>query len=444
MAQPAATVILEREDGQCVLVLKKSRLLVQRGPDRGLSFVIDRPRIVVGTDPSCDLRLGDAAVSRRQFEVRITPDGHVLRDLESTNGTLVEGMRVVEAFLRRGARIEVGRTTLKFTPLHDSVEVPLSQRESFGEAIGKSAAMRQVFAVLERVAPTDTTVLLEGETGTGKEIFARAIHAQSPRAQGPFVVIDCGSIPQNLVESELFGHEKGAFTGAAQARAGAFEEASAGTLLLDEIGELPLDLQPKLLRALETREIKRLGSNHALPVDLRVIAATNRALDEQVASGQFREDLYYRLAVVRLRVPPLRERREDIPMLARALARKLRPDDDPAVWLGEDVIAMLLGHHWPGNVRELRNVIERLAAMPGTIDWALDAAAPASPPAALADLKYHDAKTRVLDGFERSYLAGLLARERGVIARAADRAGVPRQTFHRLIRKHGLRGDAEE
>jgi len=444
MAGHAATQILERPDGQIVLVLQKSRLVAQRGPDRGLSFVIDRPRVVVGTDATCDLRLSDTAVSRRQFEIQLTPEGHVLRDLESTNGTVVEGMRVVQAYLRKGARIEVGRTTLKFTPLGESIELPLSPRESFGEALGRSSAMRQVFAVLERVALTDTTVLLEGETGTGKEVIARAIHHHSPRAGGPFVVVDCGAIPLNLVESELFGHEKGAYTGAEDARAGAFEEAATGTLLLDEVGELPLDVQPKLLRALESREIKRLGANRTTPLDLRVVAATHRDLAEEVRAGRFREDLFYRLAVVRVRLPALRERREDIPLLAKEIARKVRPDADPASWLGDGVIAMLLGHHWPGNVRELRNVIERLAALPD-MALAMDSPSGAVPSvSALSELCYHDAKTRVLEAFERAYLSALLAREGGVVARAADRAGVPRQTLHRLIRKHGLRAEGEQ
>jgi two-component system, NtrC family, response regulator GlrR len=442
VAGHAATQIYQRPDGQHVLVLQKSRLVVQRGPDRGSSFVIDRPHVVVGTDADCDLRLADAAVSRRQFEVRLTPGGHVLRDLESTNGTVVEGMRVVEAYLRRGARIEVGRTTLRFTPLHESVELLLSPRESFGDALGRSPAMRHVFAMLERVAPTDTTILLEGETGTGKEVLARAIHGQSPRAGGPFVVVDCGSIPAGLVESELFGHEKGAFTGAAEARAGAFEVAAGGTLLLDEVGELPPDMQPKLLRALESREVRRLGANRVVPVDLRVVAATHRDLSEDVRSGRFREDLFYRLAVVRVRLPALRERREDIALLAKEIAHKVRPDADPAAWLGDGVIAMLVGHDWPGNVRELRNVIDRLAAFPEAADLALDAAGGTRAPA-LANLAYHEAKARALDAFERAYLHALLAREAGVVSRAAERAGVPRQTFHRLIKKHGLRAEGD-
>jgi DNA-binding NtrC family response regulator len=444
VAVPAATQIFERPDGQVVLVLQKSRLVVQRGPDRGVSFVIDRPRVVVGTDPGCDLRLRDTAVSRRQFEIRITAEGHVVRDLDSTNGTVVEGMRVVEAYLRRGARIEVGRTTLKFTPLGESIELPLSSRQSFGDAIGRSPAMRQAFAVLERVAPMETTLLIEGETGTGKEVIARAVHAHSPRAAGPFAVVDCGAIPLNLVESELFGHEKGAFTGATDARAGAFEQAATGTLLLDEIGELPIDVQPKLLRALESREIKRVGANRPTPLDVRLIAATHRDLAEEVRAGRFREDLFYRLAVVRVRLPALRERREDIPALAREIARRVRPDADPASWLGDDVIAMLLAHHWPGNVRELRNVLERLATLPGAAALPLDEVGGGDgSAAALVDLGYHEAKGRVLDRFERAYLGALLAREGGVIARAAERAGVPRQTFHRLIRKHGLRGEGE-
>ncbi|MEK6608350.1 MAG: sigma 54-interacting transcriptional regulator, partial [Myxococcota bacterium] len=380
MASPSApTQIVARPEG-AVLVLEKSRLVVVRGPDKGRSLVVEKARVSVGSEDGCDLRLTDPSVSRRQFELRVEPEGFVLRDLGSTNGTTVDGMRVVEAYLRKSARIAAGGTEIKFAPLGESVELALSPRESFGAALGRSVAMRHVFAILERVATMDATVLIEGETGTGKELAAEGVHAASKRASGPFVVVDCGAIPENLVESELFGHEKGAFTGASEARAGAFEEADGGTLFLDEVGELPLELQPKLLRALESHEVRRVGSQKARALDLRIVAATNRDLATEVRAGKFREDLYYRLAVVRVVMPPLRERRDDVRLLARELARRARPQVDPASWLDEATLALLESHDWPGNVRELRNVVDRLAVFPGFGHaFAFDGKAPSAP-----------------------------------------------------------------
>ena len=266
--------------------------------------------------------------------------------------------------LRDGSVVTVGATTIVVGAGEREHEIPVWDGDAFGSAVGRSLPMRELFAVLGRAARSDATILFEGESGTGKEVLASALHEASRRASGPFVVVDCGSVPSGLLESLLFGHEKGAFTGAIDARVGQFEEASGGTLFLDEIGELPLDVQPKLLRALEARAIRRVGATETIPIDVRIVAATNRDLAEEVNRGAFREDLYYRLAVIRVRVPPLRERREDVRPLLEHFVRRAFPTDaakadrviakvDEASW------ASLETHPWPGNVRELRNVVER-------------------------------------------------------------------------------------
>jgi DNA-binding NtrC family response regulator len=296
--------------------------------------------------------------------------------------------------------------------------------------------MREVYAVLERATPTDTTILLEGETGTGKGLAAASVHKVSPRRDGPFVVVDCGAIPANLLESELFGHEKGAFTGADARRIGAFEDASGGTIFLDEIGELPLDLQPKLLRVLESRELRRVGGNRTIPVDVRVVAATNRDLRAEVNAGRFRSDLYFRLAVVKVRLPSVRERPEDIPGLVEEFLRAMAPPAEAAARLrGAEFLADLVRHPWPGNVRELRNHLERCLVFQdaGRLPEPEHAApAPGSSP-------YADARRRALDEWERSYLDGLLRRFPGKVAQAAAAAGLDRAYLYKLLRKHGLK-----
>jgi DNA-binding NtrC family response regulator len=286
-----------------------------------------------------------------------------------------------------------------------------------------------VFDVLERAARAESTVLIQGESGTGKELAAQAIHAASPRAAGPFVVVDCSALAPSLAESELFGHERGAFTGAVAARTGAFEEASGGTVLLDEIGELPLELQPKLLRALQMRQVRRVGATAYRDIDVRVVASTHRNLARMADEGTFRDDLYYRLAVVVVTLPPLRQRTEDIPLLARELARQIRPNEP--VTLDASIVAALAAYAWPGNVRELRNALERLLVL----GEAPEGLAPVSDV-----LAYHDARRRALDAFERSYCRELLETSGGVVARAAERAGLSRQMLHRLLRRHGVEG----
>jgi DNA-binding NtrC family response regulator len=297
------------------MVFRRFRLTVLEGPDAGRACGPEGDRATVGSAPGADLVLTDRTVSRVHFEIGVSAEGFLLRDLGSTNGTYLEGYRVREVFLRDGARLGVGQTLIEFGLDEREREVELSAQHTFGPLAGADPSMRRLFATLTRIAPTDATVLIEGETGTGKELVAQAIHQHSRRRDGPFVVVDASSLPATLIESELFGHEKGAFTGATLAKAGAFEEADGGTVFLDELGELPLELQPKLLRVLEAREVRRIGSAHApRRVDVRVIAATNRDLRRLINQGLFRADLYYRLAVVSVLLPPLRERPGDIPL----------------------------------------------------------------------------------------------------------------------------------
>ncbi len=426
--------------------MQKARLEVTGGDDRGKKTTLCGGVLVVGTAPECDIVLCDPAISKRQFEIQTSSDGFLLRDLGSTNGTFVQGLRVREVVLNEAVRIDIGRTRMKFSPLSERESHPLSQHHRFGRLWGKSPLMRRSFALLERAAATDMTVLIEGESGTGKDLAAHSIHDISQRADGPFVVVDCGAIPAGLIESELFGHEKGAFTGATESRLGAFDRAEGGTLFFDEIGELDLTLQPRLLRFLEDLQVRPIGGSSSHPVDLRIIAATNRHLADLVTAGGFRQDLFFRLAVIRIEMPPLRQRPEDIPVLALEFARQLRPEVDPLTWLDDHTVQIFSSYHWPGNARELRNAVERLILLPELHPEGVLPEHPAqvslfSGRTISTHLPYHEAKEQQLAAFEKHYVQVLLEEEEGVVVRAAKRAGVPRQTFFRLIRKHGLRED---
>ena len=425
---------------ESVLRVRAASLEVKRGPDAGRRARIDRPTFVVGTGEGADLRLTDTTVSREHLRISLAPGGVRLRDDGSKNGTIIGGLRIADASLKEDASIELGATLLALRLEKEPLELSLSVGVHFGGAIGVSPLMRHLFAALEKAAKSDATVLLEGESGVGKEVLARAIHLRSPRAKGPFVVVDCGAIPAALVEAELFGHERGAFTGASEARQGLLESANGGTVFLDEIGEMPLDLQPKLLRVLEQRDIRPIGARTSRPVDVRVVAATNRKLAEAARNGEFRQDLFYRLAVVEVTVPPLRDRPEDIEPLAEAFLRA--STRDPAATLPTDLLGLLVRHSWPGNARELRNVIERYAVLgsPGLASDPRNAAGGADAGATPDALRvpFHEARRGALDAFERDYLAAALKRAGGNVARAAEIAQVGRGSLYRMLDRLGL------
>jgi transcriptional regulator with GAF, ATPase, and Fis domain len=335
-------------------------------PDaRSSPFEIPTEPTVIGRDEGCGLRLDDPRVSSAHFEVTATPKGVRIRDLGSRNGTFVDDHECVEMHLLRAARIRCGETVLQFTPA-EPVEVDAGPSEACGELVGTSAVMRGLFQRIRKVGATDLPVLITGETGTGKELVAHAIHAMSSRAHGPFVVQDCGAIPTELAESTLFGHERGAFTGAVDRLISPFVQADGGTIFLDEIGELPVGLQPKLLRAIQERAIKPVGSNAYRKVNVRIVAATRRDLGREINTGGFRSDLYFRLGVFRLEVPALRERLDDIPQLAESVAAK-RGLGDAGRRLSAKSLERLGAHDWPGNVRELENVLSAAAALASPI-----------------------------------------------------------------------------
>ncbi len=442
---------IRREATPATVNLRRCKLVVIKGAQRGTEFVIAGDVIKIGKAPENDLVLADETVSRVHFEIVRDAKGYLVRDHKSTNGTFLDSAEVKEAYLRAGSVIRAGESELKFTPFEERIEILPSDKEQLGEMVGRSAAMREIFGLVEKIAPTDATVLIEGETGTGKDMIARTLHQLSPRHEQPFIVVDCGAVAGTLIESELFGHDKGAFTGAHAARQGAFELANGGMVFLDELGELSLDLQPKLLRVLEQRELRRVGGTKTIKVDIRVVAATRKDLRSEVEKGKFREDLYFRLNVVPITAPSLRERREDIPLLIDAILAKLAPGDGPAAALSEQTRAALMAHDWPGNVRELRNVIERaraLGADPGMLVAPLGPA-PEAKGAQLRDgiefeagVSFRDTKEKWNELFERRYLAWLIKRADGNISKAARDADMDRKYLHKLLRKYGI--SAEE
>ncbi len=466
--------------------MRKGKLVVVSGADQGKEIEISKPRVTGGRSIISDLVVQDKAVSGTHFEVSARDDGYRLRDLNSRNGIFVGELRVREAYLRPNTVFRIGHTSIQFQTTQDVVEIELSKKDRFDMMLGGSPAMREIFAHLEKVAPSDLTCLITGETGTGKEMVARALHNASSRKQKPFVVLDCGSIPRELIESTLFGHEKGSFTGAVAQHVGCFEQATGGTIFLDEIGELDITLQPKLLRVLEQREIKRVGGDKTIKVDVRVLAATNRDLREEVNRGGFREDLYFRLSVVHVELPPMRERREDIPALANHFLRDVGQRRGMTMSFSTDAMAAMVSHAWPGNVREMRNVVERASAlsdgpvitrtdlvfgreMGPSIVVAHDLAqagaqaaqraaaqmsgveppkqtGPATFDASLlkAGFGFKQAKQSVVDAFEIAYLTALMARNDGNITRSALEAGLTRYHLRELLKRHGLKGGDQE
>jgi DNA-binding NtrC family response regulator len=442
--KPASgTRILRDPTGAPSLHVRRSRLRVIAGPDRGRELELGGNAVVVGTDPANDLVLTDPSISARHFVLSPGESGLALRDLGSTNGTNVDGYRVGQIFLQETARISAGETKLELEPLDGEIAIPLSRSTNFGDLLGHSPGMRAAFAVLEAAAKSDVTLLVLGESGTGKELAARAIHERSARREGPYVVFDAGASSPTLVESQLFGHTRGAFTGATASREGCFEAADGGTLVLDEIGELPIELQPKLLRAIEQKCVVRLGESQERTCDVRFVACTNKNLEEEVRTGRFREDLYFRLNVVTVRLPPLRERKEEIPRLVRLFVCRVAGDAAPE--LPASTLRMLETHDWPGNVRELRNFAERWLALPGSPASALltPSRVGDGPSGVTRSVPgpYHEAKERCLDEFERAYLDALLATCDGNVSEAARVAGLSRQSCYRLINKHGLGTD---
>src|SRR4051812_34837640 len=418
--------------------VRRCRLEVVAGVDAGKVIELAQPTIMIGR-AGADVVLNDPKVSGLHCELRLQADGYRIRDLGSTNGTHVKGVRIVDGFIAPGSTIQIGKSAITFDPLDDAVQVPLWHESRLHGLIGGSASMRHMFDLINRFAQSDATVLIQGETGAGKEGVADAIHQCSPRREGPFVVLDCSAIPEQLFEDQIFGHEHGAFTGAGKATIGVFEAAHGGTLFLDEIGELPLDVQSKLLRAVETRKIRRIGSTKVIACDVRIVAATNRDLAAEVNRGTFRSDLFYRLSVAKLAVPALRERREDIPLLVEHFLRQLvATHGDPR--LPDDFLARAQRHAWPGNVRELRNAVERAVLLPNHPTLGFEA--PPRKEGQFGDIDievpFKVAKQKLVDEFDRRYLEALLEAHDNNISAAARAAGIERMSIYKMIRRLGL------
>lgn len=449
------TQLLKVSEGPDVVSLRKCQLVVIDGDEKGKKYTLSKNVMKIGKKEDNDIPLSDKTVSREHVEIEYAADSFLLRDLDSTNGTYLNGSRVKEAYLAPGDRIKIGRTVLEFTAFDEKVKIEPSKKTEFGKLIGSSVKMRQIFTILDRIAPTLATVVVEGDTGTGKDLVAQAIHEHSPRRNRPFVVFDCSAVAPNLIESELFGHEKGSFTGAVRSRRGAFEEAAGGTIFLDEIGELTLDLQPKLLRALEQREVKRVGSNSTTRIDVRVVCATNKNLKKEIAEGRFREDLYYRLSVVKIRLPSLVERPEDIEALIERFLttnkfNMLSGGKLKITKVDDDALKMLKRYMWPGNVRELLNVVERAVSFAegSTLSKAhLDFVFSEMEQqedfterlVTSHDMPFKAAKQKVVEIFEKEYLVELLRKNNYNISAAAREAKIDRKHIRNLLKKYGIK-----
>lgn len=407
--------------------------------DKMVVFEGDQCRI--GSNPTNEVLLNDRRVSRFHCYLRRGREAWRLVDSGSKNGVVLEGVKVRDADLPRGGcKLQLGDSEVVIRELLSVAKVQVPVMPVFGALVGASVAMRQMFALLDRVARSDTTVVIEGESGTGKELIATEIVKRGSRARKPFVIVDCGAIAPELIESELFGHTKGSFTGADRDRMGAFEEADGGTVFLDEIGELPISMQPKLLRVLETHEIRRVGENRPRKVNVRVIAATNRQLEREVNQGRFREDLFFRLSVVTVRVPPLRERAEDIPLLVDAMLTNLGASGRRDLFSVE-IKESMAQYEWPGNVRELRNFVERSIVL-DTVDSSRISSAPPASSGRMSvsiEVPYKIARERLLGEFESRYLAALMDWSGGRVGRAAKKAGVDRMYLYRLMQRHGIK-----
>ncbi|MFK7984526.1 MAG: sigma 54-interacting transcriptional regulator [Sandaracinaceae bacterium] len=468
LAAPSATKITYIDGRPTTLTLRRCQLSMMRG-ETLKDYTFDQDVVGIGAMEDNDLVLDDETVSRNHCKIFREGDQYIIRDLGSTNGTFVNRVRIREAFLHPNCTLTCGQTDIKFNSFDEQLRIVPSDRDRYGDLIGRDRSMREIYAILEKIAPTDATIVVEGETGTGKEVVARTLHQQSRRRDGPFMVFDCGAVPENLIESELFGHEKGSFTGAIATRQGIFEMANGGTVFLDELGELQIDLQPKLLRVLEQREVKRVGGTKPIKVDVRVVAATNRDLEEEVREGRFREDLFYRLTVVRLLLPPLRDRRDDVALLASHFLSQGRFNRDrlggkKVSGFAPEVVERLLRYGWPGNVRELHNVVERavsfaegdrveLVDLPehigfprGGLRGALgaDTTNPSVelPGMAVDDLGgFKEAKEQWVASFEADYIRALLKKNGGNISHAAREADIDRKYFRKLMKKYAITAD---
>jgi two-component system response regulator HydG len=412
-------------------------LRVNAGADAGLALSIDgtQPtRVLLGSGPACDFRLTDRTVSRRHAALDVRDDVLRIEDLGSLNGTRVNGVLIHDASLAGGERVELGDAIISVQRGAEPAQKPqVSNETRFGHVIGASLEMRRLYPLCKRLAVSEIPVIIEGETGTGKEALAESLHAEGPLAKGPFVVFDCTAVPPNLLESELFGHERGAFTGAVQSRKGVFAEADGGTLFIDEIGDLDLPLQAKLLRAIERSEFRPVGGNQVMRVEVRILSATRRDLDREVQAGRFRDDLFHRLAVSRIELPPLRERKGDVSVLCRHF---LEQAGAPLDAIPSEVVTRWEDHGWPGNVRELRNAVARFLALgelgrlePTPIersgsDWVNEILA--------LDLPISEARDRMIQEFEERYIARALQHTGGNVTRAARAAGVGRRYFQTL------------
>ena len=503
---PATKVLYDGARPRTIQV-RTCRLVLGSGVARR-EHVFTQGTIRIGSASDNDLVITDDTVSREHCRIVQEEAGYLLLDRSSTNGTSLNGVRVREGYLHNGCTLTVGQTELQFFTTHEKVEVVPSQKSRLGDIIGKNVKMRELYAVIEKIAPSSATVIIEGETGTGKEVVAQTIHRLSPRAHNTMMVFDCGAVPKNLIESELFGHEKGSFTGAIMTRQGLFEMAHGSTLFLDELGELPSELQPKLLRSLEQREIRRVGATRSLKVDVRIIAATNRQLEEEVRSGRFRQDLFYRLSVVRLYLPPLRERIDDIPLLVDSFLQdhaynRLADGTRKVTRVSGEAMDLLLSYSWPGNVRELINAVERSVSFasggvirpenlpdslrgepardrsgPNNLSGGAGAdrgtrarsgghhtvpeparsgeaptrtsspSLPTLPAGPLTppqtDLPFKDAKELWVAAFEREYIESLLRKNRGNISHASREAEIDRKYFRKLMRKYDIEGHRDE
>ena len=465
------------------------RCMLSSIDDPSHEWTFDKEEVRIGSMEDNDIVLHDDTVSRYHCKIVQEDTGYTLVDLRSTNGSFINKVRVREAFLKPGSHVSVGQSQFRFNAREEEVEIVPSRSDHCGGLIGGNSRMREIYAIIEKIAPTATTVVIDGETGTGKEVVAQTIHSLSPRQRGELVVFDCGAVPPNLIESELFGHEKGSFTGAMMTRQGLFELADGGILFLDELGELPLDLQPKLLRALEQREVRRVGSAKPLKVDVRIIAATNRNLEDEVKAGRFRQDLFYRLSVVRLHLPSLRDRTDDIALLVEHFlahgSYNKNPDGNVRVrHFSREAMTALQAYPWPGNVRELVNVVERAVSFcdhetvgatdlpdyirtakppqtprPSTARAGTAPGASTSSPVQVVStpppqqqilpprppldftaegVTFKDAKERWVASFERDYILQLLRRHGGNISHAARDADIDRKYFRKLMKKYDI------